>query len=367
MTWRKKLRDRLREITYSVATGRASSKPERRIKLRPDEVQRVVILRYDAIGDYIVTTPLIAWLKKYVPGVEIDVIGSTRNKSLIELDPNIQRAMFIEAKHSPKASWLDVRRFMLGRNYDVVFATVVERMTKALIMSLFAGRAARRVAVEHVQRRKTYAEAFDFLIKHDQPLMHWIDTFKHAGPSVIDAPFDDTLGPYITITDEARRAVQHLSDAPYIVANISAQQQVKRWNVAAVVQCIREVIDLQKEFDVLVMCGPDDIEEAQAIINNVNSFRCRVVQRSLPEACAVIERARMLISPDTAAIHIASACGVPTVGLYLEQSNVIEWGPYRTPAKIILSSDGKTNNAIDPLLVAQTAVALLNELVAIPV
>lgn len=367
MTWRKKLRDRLREITYSVATGWASSKPERRIKLRPDEVKRVVILRYDAIGDYIVTTPLIAWLKKYVPGVEIDVIGSTRNKALIDLDSNIQRAMFIQAKHGPEASWLEVRRFMKERRYDVVFATVVERMTKALVMSLFAGRAARRVAVEHIQRRRTYAEAFDFLIKHDQPLMHWVDTFKHAGPSVIDAPYDDTVGPYVTITEQARRSVQHVSDAPYIVANISAQQRVKRWNEASVIPCIRELIDHQKEFDVLIMCGPSDVDEAHAIVNNVNSSRCRVFQRSLPEACALIERARMLISPDTAAIHIASACSVPTVGLYLEQANVTEWGPYRTPAKILLSSDGRTIDAIDPSLVAEAAVSLLNELVMMPI
>lgn len=365
MTWRKKLRDRLRQITYSVATGWASSKPERRLKLRPAEVHRVVILRYDAIGDYIISTPLIAWLKKYIPGVEIDVIGSTRNQPLIELDPNVHRSMFIRASHGPNASWLEVRRFIQKGDYDIVFATVVERMTKALIMSLFAGRSARRVAIEHVHRRKAYSEAFDFLIRHDAPLMHWADTFKLAGPSVIDAPYDDSVGPYVAISEESRRVVQNISKVPYIVANISAQQPVKRWNQSSVVACIREVLDINREFDVLIMCAPGEIEEANAIVNNISSSRCRVVHRSLPEACAVIEQARMLISPDTAAIHIASACGVPTVGLYLEEANVVEWGPYRTPSKILLSSDGKTIDAIEPSSVAQAAISLLNETVAV--
>jgi len=69
------IKDLLRKGFYRVLARNASADSQRRKLLAPSDVKNVVIFRYDAIGDYIVTTPLIRWLKKYVPDVSIDMIG----------------------------------------------------------------------------------------------------------------------------------------------------------------------------------------------------------------------------------------------------------------------------------------------------
>jgi len=356
------VKDRFRAFIYKLATGWSSSQGHRRKKLSPSTVKRVVIFRYDAIGDYIVTTPLITWLKQNVPNVQIDIIGSTRNKSLIELDPNIDRALYIEAVHGPRSSWLEVRRFLSEQKYDIVFATVVERMTKAVILSLFTGRKTRRVSIEHVKRKDTYAEAFDFQVKHDQPMRHWFSTFEEAGPTVIDALQSALPKAYVPISEHARAAIADLTQQPYIVVNISTHQDVKRWNSVTAVPALKQIIQNIPQVHVFVIGSPADSNRATEIVTQVDSPRCTTVSRSLPEVCALIESARLVLTPDTAIVHIASALGVPVVGLYLEAKSVVEWGPYNVPNKTLVSSSIRSIDSITSADIAQATTDLMNEL-----
>jgi hypothetical protein len=54
-----------------------------------DEVNSVLILRYDAIGDMVVTTPIWRTLKRLKPSIKIGVAGSFRNLDVIRIDPDV--------------------------------------------------------------------------------------------------------------------------------------------------------------------------------------------------------------------------------------------------------------------------------------
>src|SRR5437763_16366369 len=58
-------------------------------KLDLDKVSSVLFIRYDVLGDMVVTTPLWRKLKRLKPDIKIGVAGSSKNLGIIAADPDI--------------------------------------------------------------------------------------------------------------------------------------------------------------------------------------------------------------------------------------------------------------------------------------
>ena len=52
--------------------------------------KKVLILKYDRIGDMIVTTPILRELKKAYPDISISVLASNENKDVIKYNPYVE-------------------------------------------------------------------------------------------------------------------------------------------------------------------------------------------------------------------------------------------------------------------------------------
>jgi len=64
-------------------------------KVDPTAVSRVLFLRYDRLGDMIVSTPLFRIVKEQHPHWEIGVLGTRRNVGVIEEDPNFIQGYYL--------------------------------------------------------------------------------------------------------------------------------------------------------------------------------------------------------------------------------------------------------------------------------
>ena len=56
--------------------------------------KRVLILKYDRIGDMIVTTPIFRELKNAYPNISISVLASKVNKDVIRYNPYIDKNIY---------------------------------------------------------------------------------------------------------------------------------------------------------------------------------------------------------------------------------------------------------------------------------
>ena len=68
------------------------------IPVKSDKIKKILILRYDVIGDMIVTLPAIDLLKQNLPNVEIHIICSERNFPIIKNDNRINKIFTLEEK-----------------------------------------------------------------------------------------------------------------------------------------------------------------------------------------------------------------------------------------------------------------------------
>ncbi len=352
-------------------------------------VRRVLLFRYDALGDYITTTSILEWIHAAIPGVTIDVVGSYRNRALLESDPRIRRVISIHPSHRFRPSWFRVKRLGKVEDYDVVIAAVFTQMTKAAILTSFASKRALNVTIRHNERAGIYGQIFHSQVPH-RPAEHWVETMGRVGSCAI-SPVNtvprDVARPRIPInTSAVLRVVEWLqlrgmrwsfrpdvarvipsaplpvvhSDArSYIVVNISAYSPNRQWKGQTCVPVISELRKRCPDLDILVSGAPTEEREVRAIVAQVNDAHVHVWTGSITEMVAVIAGAHMLISPDTATIHVAAASGVPCTVLFAELIKVAEWCPYGVEFRGILSADPTTVNSIPVNIIVDAAMELM--------
>jgi ADP-heptose:LPS heptosyltransferase len=135
--------------------------------------------------------------------------------------------------------------------------------------------------------------------------------------------------------------------ADFVVVNFSAREPERDWPIAS---CARVISDLAKRHADLsfVLISPTARrDDAEAIAAACSPSRALVFPSSsdLLVIAALVRRARLTISPDTAAVHIAAATGCPVVGLYLQLKSRL-WLPLAVPHRLVHADGGSPIAAI---------------------
>jgi ADP-heptose:LPS heptosyltransferase len=105
------------------------------------------------------------------------------------------------------------------------------------------------------------------------------------------------------------------SGKPYYALFPGASWNGKQWPVSKFIE-VAERLYRQTGWQGVVCGGPSDLELAETLCTQSTAPLLNWAGRTdLAQLAAVLSTARLLLTNDTAAVHIASACGVPTVCL----------------------------------------------------
>jgi ADP-heptose:LPS heptosyltransferase len=343
------------------------------------KVRRILIIRYDALGDYICTTGLITWLRAAIPHAEIDMVTSPRNDAVARIDPNLSNTFPIDYQFTPGSP----RQFAtlepaLAFEYDVAFCMTMSGMSKMAAVAAMLAPRAEKIALMHHERGHVYGELFTWQIERRAWREHWATAFTRLGVDTIApaAPAPPMpVPPYIVLGEEAWRATevfmraqglgfdgfsdrtrlgkgwngpapQPFEGARYVVVNISAFGIERQWSPAIASAVCRDLLARYPDRIVFVTGVPAEVAQIREVVSSVGSDRCRELMLSLPQFFCFVGSASLVISPDTATVHIAAAHGRPIVGLYCERVKIVEWHPLAPDFRLVLSPDEKTINRI---------------------
>jgi ADP-heptose:LPS heptosyltransferase len=333
-------------------------------------LKRILLFRYDAIGDFIVSTPVIRWLATALPGVEIDILTSYRNDSLISNDPFVSHTVPIHPGHNMHKSWIEGIRRTRPRNYDLILGLVFTRMTKCALLARAIAPRADKITILHNRRQHTYGLVFNRQIPHYDWLEHWAITMLRVvtdSISPVVQPPANVAHPYIALEEKSWRSAiellqkhglgyalpangnvlqgkhwqgeppQSYDGHPYGVINISAFTKNRQWNSEACIAVCRELLTSYGNLRLFVTGAPDARQ-------------------------AIVAGCSFLISPDTATLHMAAAADKPIVGLYAEYIKIAEWYPFtRAPFVLLLSTNPHSINAIETDKIIEATHQLITE------
>lgn len=389
----KTLSDRLRYAFFMLLSGKRQWQPPTK-KLDGTALQRILVFRYDKIGDYICATPILRWLKAGLPHVEIDMISSHANHALAVSDVHVRAAFPI---HPDKAvdlrSWLPAIRNASQHRYDAIVATGHIRSAKAAVLASLIDRDAKKIAIEHDKRAAIYGLVFDYQTPMVAFEEHWGRTMLRAVMDAIEparATSEADTQTYLSLSEcdfeaiatIARRegleflpprenlflktgsveALPKMIGSPYCIVNVAASRfkPACAWAPERVVEACQMLLRRFPDWFVFVTGAPSEKAIVQTVVETVQSPRCQVLMLPLRSAAAAISGAKFVLTPDTATVHLASAAGVPVVGLYATLRSIAEWYPYQSPFALLLSPDEGSINQI-PVARIQDALELLCE------
>lgn len=287
---------------------------------------RVLIVRLDAIGDYVIWRTCFralrtsarfrnahitllgnrAW-KHLFEAVDADLADDTIwvnpsdyiKKSIDNLFPFIwqwRSSLHRERRH--------LRDLLSEKKFDVILLPTVCR--NPLMDRLFAGLAPELWGVASTTRLPT-----DPVFTQLAPVPP--NTFIFQQNSMVldflagEACNIRSLGPLI---DRALR-----SDSRTVAIFPGASHWTKRWPINAFAKVAQYIIDAHG-LDVVVLGGPHDVSRADKLISKTNRagrIRSEAGQGTLMDMAKNISNATFLVSNDTCASHIGAAQHVPTI------------------------------------------------------
>ena len=288
---------------------------------------RCLVIQTAFLGDVVLTTPLLSVLAgRHGP---IDVVTTPAAASLLDQHPAVHDVVRYD-KHGADRGWKPFRRLgaeLRSRHYDRVY--LPHQSFRSALLALWSG-ASERIGFADS------AAAISYTSRVPRPRDgHEVERLLAlAGARPGDAPPPVSLG--LAPTDLAAAdawLASHGVGADFVAVAPGSVWATKRWPYYA---------ELAAGLDrtSVIVGSAEDAGLADAI---VGASRGRAVSAagglSLRGSAALIQRAAVLVTNDSAPLHLATAVGTPVVAVFGPTVPEFGFGPRRA-GDIVLGHDG---------------------------
>ena len=294
---------------------------------------KILLIQLKRIGDLILTTPAIMAVREKFPEAEITLVISEECKALAPAIAGVNKILMVRRGSAGFATLATVARG--GFDYCVDFT----RNDRSAFL-VFLSRAKKRIVSFRIKVKSKFRTRFyNEFVPHRMRDMHTTDYhLALLGPLGIT---NASGAIRLDLPEDRRAAAEQLLEAhnirrPFIVFHPGSARGEKFWDA----QRWSEVINRGgSTHDVdLVLTGGFSLLERTHISDIKSKVRREIVDLSgktdLLTLAALIARARLLITVDSAPMHLAAGTRTPQVILF-GPTNPFHWRPRESPALIL--------------------------------
>jgi heptosyltransferase II len=285
-----------------------------------------LVIQTAFLGDVILTTPLLSVLaERHGP---VDVVTTPAAASLLDLHPAVRDVVRYD-KHGVGRGWKPFRRLgreLRVRGYDRVY--LPHKSLRSALLALWSG-AKERVGFADSSAALTYTSRVPR--PRDGHEVERLLALAGVKRGDVVPPVSLGLAPTDLAAADAWLASQGIG-ADFVAIAPGSVWGTKRWPYYA-------ELAAGLERTAVIVGGAEDIQLADAI---VEAARGRAVSAagalSLRGSAALIRRAAVLVTNDSAPLHLATAVGTPVVAVFGPTVPEFGFGPRRT-GDIVLGRD----------------------------
>ena len=283
----------------------------------------ILFLRYDRIGDMVITTPVFRELKLAYPEINITVLASKANQCVLLNNPYVDRIITNHKnnllKDLPTLLALRKEKFDVCVEFDhsVIPHSIVRlRIIKPkIIISVFKDG---RYGVKGSE-----LELYDYFtekLKDTHFRDIWLNTLNPFGVTPKSKQYD------LFCSDQQKgNAVDFLSQfQKKIIIGINLEGAVKGKKITSdkLEEICRGIFHINREVQIILLSSPKLYSNIVRISQKMNlpyvvpSYKTV----SVLDVAALIQNLQLIITPDTSIVHIASAFNIPIVSIH-EKNN----------------------------------------------
>ena len=266
------------------------------MQIDKSQVNRILVITLSNVGDIILTTPVIKALSKEFPKVRLDVMVGPQGREIFDHDPHVFKVIIYD-KHMPIIQKRRLQLKLKKLRYDLV---VDIRNT---VFPLLIGPKYRTATIQNFPRSILHRKA-----RH-------LYRLKSIGIHNLEEL------PYIHITKEdddyiERLFKEHGITDPIVVVNPGAKSHLKRWTADGFVEVSDRLITECKANIVFVGLKEDEAIVKEITAKMKNKPHDLVNKTNVRQLAGLLKRSRLLITNDSAPLHLGCAVGVKVVALF---------------------------------------------------
>jgi len=300
-------------------------------------LENILILRFDAIGDMILTSGFIREVRKNFPKARITLLVHSDVRPVVELCPYVNEVLNLDRNFS-QGTFVDVleriavfcRDNLWQKKFSVAFSPRWHNDTLPHLMLAWLSGARERIGYgsypfdswlgappPHVAAQDNF-----FLTKKivtPKSIVHDADKnfylLKAAGFKVKKTNMKLWYG-----AEDARRAKELLEDVPphckKVIMCLGGRESNRKYPVEKYLVALRELA--AKDLVFVIVGGKTDLDDANFIEQNLPRGKVFNLtgKTTLRESEAVAAQADFYLGNDTGTLHIAAAAKLPVLGVY---------------------------------------------------
>lgn len=274
--------------------------------------ESILVIRSGAVGDFVLTTPVIASLRSAYPGARLAVCGNPDRvvliSDLIDDMQDINDAAWAPFFNRNSAPTGDLARQISSTDLIVNFLPDADDVFSQNLRSLTAG---------------------TVLSYSPHPLedgsIHIVD---HLLAAICPLDIETTTQPIVSFADSIGLPDDIIT--PYAVMHPGSGGMNKIWPLERFAEVSQE---LAKGLQVVVSVGPADEHITSGMKHLLPDIQI-VGPQTLPQLASFLQTASLYIGNDSGPSHIAAAVGTPTVAIFGPTDSRI-WSPRGQKVSIV--------------------------------
>ena len=297
---------------------------------------RILLSRTDRIGDLILSTPAIATVRASFPEAHVAMVVSPYNGVVMERNDDVDEIVVLPREVEPHAFG------KMQRGYDIAIALAPRAVDLRLVGASHAG-----VRVGYTYERRWFARLTaplyvnrlmiseadpelcdrepERIVRHE--VVQLLDLVALAGANTRVERLR------LDIRDEDREVARTLPPDPIVV------HLGQRWfRDGSTLPATLAIVKRLATFAPVVLTLARECEDVAPAFEAAGDAARLLLRLPFYEWAAVFERARIVVTVDTGATHVASAVRRPTVVAFEHRYfrlNSQEWAPYGVPHVLV--------------------------------
>ena len=271
-------------------------------------IKRILIIRPGGIGDATLTFPMIRALRDFYAEATIDVLGERRNAGIYRINNLVHEVYCYDDR--PFSTLL----YLARHHYNIVVDTEQYHYLSSVVANYL---------------RPDYICGFDTLgrgrfqthrVRYTEQAYD-VYFFLSLATAIIGKPIAfDPDQPFLEVDarwlDWADRVLAFNGNRPVVVIVPGASTPHRIWPPARYAEVVRWLV--RQGFFVVILGEKDALRTSRQIagVYDRRDLLNLVGQTSLGQTAGIIRRARLYVSADTGALHIAYGVGTPTVHMF---------------------------------------------------
>jgi len=288
-----------------------------------------LIFRLDALGDVVMTTPLLRALKTAYPRSRCTVVVQKSYKSLLATNPHIDEVLtlpHIRPAWLPRgtrrllAALLFYRTQLRKRYFDFAISPRWDADEHLATFLCVLTNTATRVGYSETtsatkqQLNRGFDRAYDICLPPG-PVQHEVLRNLAVAEELGAKSSDGTLEVQVTEQDR-KQAARLLAEVPrgakMLAIGMGAGSPGRRWPLERYAEVTAELVRQYRLWPVIVGSSAE-LPEAEKLAALVRSPLTMVSGARLREVCAVLEHCELFIGNDSGCAHLAAAMGCTVI------------------------------------------------------